>query len=1256
MHDQSLIDELLDRWEDARQNGESLSIDELCSEHPTIRDEVARRIAALEVIDGCLATDADKGTHDSIDTTVELDEHLPPHTVDTRAANGGNAQADGYQQIGNYQIQEELARGGMGVVYKARHVLLNRTVALKMILGGLPEEQGIQRFLAEAEAAANLDHPNIVQVFEVGEDRGRHFLAMAFIEGRSLAQHIAESPVTSREAASITYAICEAIAFAHERGIVHRDLKPANVLLATASKKPDSGQNEGPAENASDAGFIPKVTDFGLAKRMSKESGLTVTGQILGTPSYMAPEQAAGETSKTGPAADIYAIGAILYCLMTGRAPFRAGTVMETLQQVIAEEPVSPRRLNPSIEADLETICLKCLHKQPSQRYSSAFELGCELQRFLNHEPIQARPAGLAERGWKWIRRNPVTTGVAGLASATIASLLVAAVAFYYQGQLSRANDKLVRTNQTLHDTNDQLENALSDTEVARNNERRAKEKLDEVLYVRRVKLAHAKYLEGEVAAARKLLEECPQNVRGWEWRYVSNLCGGNNKTVEFEGPITLVAAFPHSNRVAVYQRYVGKFSNILIASLDGDGIQQKIDLPDDALVQEMQVSPDGKWIAAAGGVQATAEKQDEAGTKTALRTPHHISIWDVRSGERLRQFDCGEYTFSVCISPDGRKIAGSFHNGQQTGVRIWDYKTGEKLHELVTAGKGLSCAFSPDGKRLATARTGVEWSPSGRKLLSATAVNVEVWDTATGQRIWASKTDPAEPLSEILTVWDAATGEVKGELHGHAGRVAAVAYSPDGKKIVSGSWDKTARVWDAATYQHLSTTTTRYAGAVSLAMLSDGRRFAIADISNSITIQEIPPNAVASNTGKISAFSSSGRYLAVGDYGGFLQDLKTQQWTKLHDGENESGPAKPRKIMCVAFSRDESVLALGGIDGKVTLWDVASAEKRGELVGHRVTAHPNTPHALRPSAPTPFGVTYVTFDPTGEKLLSTGGDGTIRVWDIESQTQLVKIDHQRTPIRVAEFLPSGETIITSPAVRGGVNAYNAQTGEAVDDPRYKQILVGNTIFVTPDGRRLITGGKVWNLENIQPLTFLEGYRSSYEQYQAGSMTMLPDGRRLATNGADGTVRLWDIETGEELFVAKRPNTRSSENKTYAIGYNTDMECLVSLDDKEQRYYRVKPYEGPPLQPLGLVARYEYDGGVFEQLPGPRPFQWRELGDDTFYFDEVRRDQSHIILYDKSRKLTLRIPVQGGQIAFSWDREESWTLFKSVKRRLQQSR
>ena len=305
--------------------------------------------------------------------------------------------------FGDYDLLDEIARGGMGVVYKARQRKLGRIVAVKMILAGpLAGKEFVQRFRTESAAAAILQHPNIVAIHDVGVHEGRHYFSMDYVEGQSLSQLVGRQPLPANKAACYVELIAEAIHYAHERGILHRDLKPSNVLI--------------------DSNDQPRITDFGLARRLDGESSLTMTGQVLGSPNFMPPEQAGVKGGKVGRPSDVYALGGILYYLLTARAPFQADSLEHTISQVLNAEPVSPRLLNPSIPRDLETITLKCLEKEPSRRYQTAAALAEELGRFLRNEPILARPISATGRTIRWARRKPA------VAALSIAVLLLALV------------------------------------------------------------------------------------------------------------------------------------------------------------------------------------------------------------------------------------------------------------------------------------------------------------------------------------------------------------------------------------------------------------------------------------------------------------------------------------------------------------------------------------------------------------------------------------------------------------------------------------------------------------------------------------------------------------------------------------------------------------------------------------------------------------------------------------------------------------
>ena len=384
--------------------------------------------------------------------------------------------AEGGQRFGDYELLGEIARGGMGVVYKARQLSLNRVVALKMILNGpFSSEEGVRRFHAEAEAAAVLQHPNIVAIYESGEHEGHPYFSMEYIEGRDLAEVARDQPLAAKRAAGYVRRIAEAVHYAHQKGVLHRDLKPSNLLL-------DLFDN-------------PKVTDFGLAKIIEHDSKLTVSGQTLGSPGYMAPEQTGGHRLQATARSDVYSLGAILYHLLTGRPPFQGETILVVLQQVQHADPVPPRRLNPGVPVPLQNICLKCLAKDPARRYATARELAEDLERFLANQPILARPASLLEKGELWVRRHPVT---AALSLALVVVLLLGITGVVEEWR--RAEQ--FGSNEALN------------------------------LYAADINLSSQAMTRGDYGLARRTLAALKsrpgtEDRRGFEWRYLWEMCKG---------------------------------------------------------------------------------------------------------------------------------------------------------------------------------------------------------------------------------------------------------------------------------------------------------------------------------------------------------------------------------------------------------------------------------------------------------------------------------------------------------------------------------------------------------------------------------------------------------------------------------------------------------------------------------------------------------------------------------------------------------
>jgi len=453
---EALLSDLLLKWEEQQESGGEISIADLCGPDIALQQVLARRIAILAEMDQLLLSE---------DSTLQPDDTKQHQSARDKPP----------QPPPGYELFEQLGRGGMGVVYKARQINLDRIVALKMIHGGALAPQILRkRFQAEAESVARLQHPNIVQIHDVGEHNGLPFCALEYVAGGTLAEKLSGKPLPPNDAAQMVQQLSLAVQAAHDKAIVHRDLKPGNILLTESE--------------------VLKITDFGLAKCLDSDDSSTRTGDVLGTPSYMAPEQASGGVHEIGAAADVYALGAILYEAITGRPPFRAASPIDTVMQVINNDPVAPSKLQPSLPRDLETICLKCLLKKPSQRYASADALAKDLERFIQGRPILARPIGLFERSIKYARRHPSAAAIIGLVLFGLITGL-ATVGVYNsrlqaeQTKLRTANDQLTSKGAELHQAKE-LAEAQRETAVAALREKNRLQSLSFVAYGRACALA----------------------------------------------------------------------------------------------------------------------------------------------------------------------------------------------------------------------------------------------------------------------------------------------------------------------------------------------------------------------------------------------------------------------------------------------------------------------------------------------------------------------------------------------------------------------------------------------------------------------------------------------------------------------------------------------------------------------------------------------------------------------------------------------
>ncbi|MFO0880981.1 MAG: protein kinase [Gemmataceae bacterium] len=1096
--------------------------------------------------------------------------------------------------IPGYEVLELLGRGGMGVVYQARQINLRRLVALKVILHGPhARAQELDRFRQETEAVARLRHPNIVQIYDVGEVNGVPYCALEYIEGGSLADRLRGDPQPLAVSARLVETLARAVHHAHQVGILHRDLKPANVLLSGGL--PELVGDPGKARDA-DGGsstllesVVPKLTDFGLAKRLDDVSERTHTGEILGTPSYMAPEQAGLARRALGPATDVYSLGAILYELITGRPPFKGPTAFETILQVVHEEPVRPGSLRPGLPRDLETICLACLSKDPARRYPSALHLATDLRSYLQGRPILTRPTGPLERAWKWARRKPLIAGlVAGMLLMALAGF--SGISWQWR-EAAQARDAALEEKREKEQERQEAELARAAAVEAQVNEADQRQRARTALYFSRIAQSELAWRANDYPGARQALARCRPGVeeeeqRGWEWYYLEGLHH------------TYLHHLRHGRPGAGGWVAFSQDGNRVIGVVGGDPLDES------AAPAEMRA-----WDAQTGRTLFTRQVPPAmhrlmlapGGKYLALGgTDGSLALWDLQTVREITRFKAHDGSITgIAFSPDGRTVATA---GWDECMKTWEVPTGKLRRAFPRLGTRIqSVAFHPDGERLATAG----WDGKIHLWHQGQDEPVLAWPGHKGPIFCVSFSPDGKRLASAsrngtLKTWEVNSGRGLQSLTGNAGAILCVVWSPDAQFLGYGGGDSTVRVWEVEAGEERIILRGHTAPVEGVAFSPDGRRMVTCTPTEGVVkiwdVTRHPEQATLARTGadvEAVAFDRSGSVVLSVTVGGIIQHWHST--TGLPQSEVTvplcARVVSPARI--AAFdSQGERLAGRWNQDGRmVKIWDAGTGKELTRLEGHSadvravrfspdgrligtasfdstITGQAMPPHEIAVWDATTSrrlhfwkgrGRVYnLAFDPTGQRMAWGGEGGLIGLVDLESPEARVLLSRHRGSVIALAFGREGTQLATASMEDRTVNLWRITPGTPLGlQMRFSMAappLVSDLDF-SPDNRRLAGGSrdvvKVWDLESGQEVLTLRGAAQRHWDPPFNPRVLFsPSGTQLVGTNWNETISLWHAEMVEDGGASSRQQRRRKATEARGTAWHLEQaeHCLELLN------------------------------------------------------------------------------------------------------------